>query len=101
LDASFIPRKFEREPVKKIVHLVVRSDGERLGAGAYTVDLSPRGTRVHTALDLIPGQIVEFQPENSGFITRCKVVWRGGRGSGAEDEAGLEFQETFPAPAEA
>jgi PilZ domain len=100
VDTSFVTRKFEREPVKKIAYILVRSEGEQYGSGAYTLDLSPSGTRVHTALDLMPGQIVEFQPENSSYVSRCRVVWRGDRASGAEHEAGIEFLESFPAAAE-
>jgi PilZ domain len=101
MDSSFVPRKFEREPVRKIAHILVRSEDDPYGAGAYTLDLSPRGSRVHTVLDLKPGQIIEFQPEDSSYVTRCRVVWKGSPASGSENEAGIEFLETFPAPAEA
>ena len=100
VDSSFLPRKFEREPVRKIAHILVRSDGDEYGAGAYTLDLSPRGSRVHSPLELVPGQIIEFQPEDSAFVTRCRVVWRGTPAAGSEHEAGIEFLESFPIPAE-
>lgn len=100
VDSSFIPRKFEREAVRKIAHLVLHSGEEQLGAGAYTLDMSAQGSRVHTPLDLTPGQIVEFQPDDSTFVTRCRVVWKGSAASASEGQAGIEFLETFPAPAE-
>lgn len=100
IDSSFIPRKYEREPIRKIAHLLLQSGEEQLGAGAYTLDISAQGSRLHTPLELVPGQIVEFQPEDSNFITRCRVVWKGSPSSACEGQAGLEFLETFPAPAE-
>ena len=100
IDSSFVPRKFEREPVHKIAHILVQSGEEQLGAGAYTLDMSARGSRVHTPLALEPGQIVEFQPDDSNFVTRCRVVWRGSPASASEGQAGIEFLETFPVPAE-
>jgi PilZ domain len=100
VDSSFVPRKFEREPVRKIAHILVRSEGDPYGAGAYTLDISPRGSRVHTALDLKPGQIIEFQPQDSSYVTRCRVVWKGSAASASEDQAGIEFLESYLAPAE-
>jgi hypothetical protein len=100
IDSSFVPRKFEREAVRKIAHILVQSGEEQFGAGAYTLDMSARGSRVRTPLDLEPGQIVEFQPDDSSFVTRCRVVWRGSPASASEGQAGIEFLETFPVPAE-
>ncbi len=100
MDSSFVPRKFEREPIRKIAHILVDVGEEQLGAGACTLDMSARGTRVRTPLDLTPGQIVEFQPDDSTFVTRCRVVWSGTPASACEGQAGIEFLETFPAPAE-
>jgi PilZ domain-containing protein len=100
MDTSFVPRKFEREPVRKIAHILVNMGEEQLGAGAYTLDMSARGSRVRTPLELTPGQIVEFQPDDSNFVTRCRVVWRGSPASASEGQAGIEFLETFPSPSE-
>jgi len=93
-------RRSERRAARLIVYLGANAEGERYGAGAYTIDLSPRGSRVHTPLDLAPGQIIEFQPDDSDSITRCRVVWCGGPGSPHQEEAGLEFLESYPAPQE-
>ena len=101
MDPSFVPRRFEREPVRKIAHILVHSEEDQFGAGAYTLDMSARGSRLHTSLDLAPGQIVEFQPDDSGFITRCRVVWSGKPATSSQGQAGVEFLETFPAPLEA
>lgn len=100
IDSSFVPRKFEREPVRKIAHILVQSGDDQLGAGAYTLDMSARGSRLHTALDLAPGQIVEFQPSDSSFVSRCRVVWTGKHATSSEGQVGVEFLETFPAPVE-
>lgn len=100
IDSSFVPRKFEREPVRKIAHVLIHSGEDQFGAGAYTLDMSARGSRLRTALDLAPGQIVEFQPDDSSFITRCRVVWTGKPATSSEGQAGVEFLETFPAPVE-
>ncbi len=93
-------RRSERHIVRVIAHVATHEEGERFGAGAYTLDISPFGSRVHTPLDTAPGGVVEFQPEDSSLVTRCRVVWRGEPGSGREGEIGLEFLETFPAPRE-
>jgi hypothetical protein len=97
----YYPRRTERQPVHKIVHLLAESEGEVFGAGAYTIDLSALGSRVHTVLNLAPGQTIEFQPQGSDSVIRCRVVWTGKTKSGQTEEAGLEFLETFPAPGEA
>jgi hypothetical protein len=93
-------RRSERQTVRVIAYLGADAEGEQYGAGAYTIDLSPRGSRVHTPLDLAPGQVIEFQPEESDSITRCRVVWCGQAGSPHQAEAGLEFLESYPAPQE-
>jgi hypothetical protein len=100
VDTSFVPRKYEREPVRKVAHILVQSGEDHVGAGAYTLDMSARGSRLHTSLDLTPGQIIEFQPDDSSFVTRCRVVWTGKPTTSSEGQAGVEFLETFPAPVE-
>jgi PilZ domain len=88
-------RRSKRVPARRIVHLSVESEGERYGAGGYTLDISPHGSRVHTVLDVHPGQVVEFCPAESDQDRRCRVVWKGDS-HGRKDELGLEFLVTFP-----
>ncbi len=91
-------RRSQRQPARKIVHLSVESEGESYGAGGYTLDISPLGSRVHTVLDVHPGQVVEFCPADSEDGTRCRVVWKGDPRQGRKDELGLEFLVKFPGP---
>jgi PilZ domain len=88
-------RRSKRVPARRIVHLSLESEGESYGAGGYTLDISPHGSRVHTVLDVRPGQVVEFCPDDSEQATRCRVVWKGNT-RGRKDELGLEFLVTFP-----
>lgn len=83
-------RRYERRPVKKIAHLFAISDDELCGAGAYTLDISQNGSRIHTILDLIPGQLLEYHPEGSEQILLARVVWTGS-GAGEKREMGVEF----------
>jgi PilZ domain len=89
-------RRSKRQPARKIIHLSVEAEEDRYGAGGYTLDISPLGSRVHTVLDVRPGEVVEFCPADSEQATRCRVVWKGDPRRGRKDELGLEFLVTFP-----
>jgi PilZ domain len=94
--AQFTGRRSNREPVKKIAHLFALSENELHGAGAYTLDLSKHGSRVHTILEVSPGQILEFHPEDSERPLLCRVVWMGNGNSRPQAEVGLEFLGPVP-----
>ena len=89
-------RRSNRQPLKKVAHLFTLSENEIYGAGAYTLDLSAHGSRVHTILDLVPGQIVEFHPEDAANAMMCRVAWAGNKTLNRPGEVGLEFLGSFP-----
>ena len=95
-EPQFNARRSNRQAYKKIAHLFTLAENEIYGAGAYTLDLSAHGSRVHTILDLVPGQIVEFHPEGSETAMMCRVVWSGGKSRHRADQVGLEFLGSFP-----
>jgi PilZ domain len=94
--SQYESRRSNRKPLKKIAHLFTLSENEIYGAGGYTLDLSAHGSRVHTILDLVPGQIVEFHPDGSENAMMCRVAWSGNKDRSRPDEVGLEFLGSFP-----
>ena len=92
----FNSRRSNRQPLKKVAHLFTLSENEICGAGAYTLDLSAHGSRVHTILELVPGQIVEFHPEDAENAMMCRVAWAGSKSLNRPGEVGLEFLGSFP-----
>lgn len=74
-----------------IAHLFAVSDDEMYGAGATTVDLSETGSRVHTVLELMPGELIEFHPYGLGNAMLARVVWAEHKGAEGRHEVGLQF----------
>jgi PilZ domain len=91
-----LPRISERRPVKMIAHLFAISEDELCGAGAYTLDLSENGSRIHTVLDLVPGELIEFHPFGLGNAVLARVVWTGNQRSHRLHEVGLQFLASVP-----
>lgn len=86
-----LPRSSERRPIKMIAHLFAVADDEMYGAGATTLDLSETGSRVHTVLDLVPGELIEFHPYGLGDAVLARVVWTESKGEEGRREVGLQF----------
>jgi hypothetical protein len=55
-------RRSQREAATIPVTLVVPSEGSK-DHQAYAIDISPRGVRVRTALELVPGEQVGVVPK--------------------------------------
>jgi PilZ domain-containing protein len=89
-----MPRRSERRPIEMIAHLFAVSDGEMLGAGARTLDLSETGSRLRTPLDLTPGELVEFHPFGLGNAVLARVVWT--TNAEGQYEVGVEFLRNLP-----
>ena len=64
---------------------------------AFTVDLSPQGAKVRTALALLPGGAVGIVAGgDSQHAIAARVVWAKRVGSDGWSLAGLEFVEALP-----
>ncbi len=89
------PRRWDRDSVTMPVRLVLSSERFKSDNSATTLDISLRGMRVRTNLDLIPGEWIGIVPK-AGFpqAIPARVIWA------REDEvsrwifAGLEFIQT-------
>jgi PilZ domain len=79
-----------------IAHLFAISEDELCGAGAYTLDISENGSRIHTVLDLIPGELIEFHPLGLGNAVLARVVWTGNEKSKRPHEVGVQFLGSVP-----
>jgi PilZ domain len=95
-----LPRGSERRPVKMIAHLFAISDDEVCGAGAYTLDLSETGSRIHTVLDLVPGELIEFHPYGLGNAMLARVVWTERTDAQGRRDVGLQFLGNVPQSSE-
>jgi hypothetical protein len=90
-----IPRRWERELSAIPIRLVLEANKFKSDNSAMTVDVSLRGMKVRTNLNLIPGEWVGVVPK-SGFpqAIPARVIWA------REDEvsrwifAGIEFLQT-------
>jgi hypothetical protein len=64
---------------------------------AFTIDLSPQGAKVRTALVLLPGEAVGIiTGGDSQHAIAARVVWTKRVGTDSWSLAGLEFVETLP-----
>jgi len=76
------------------VTLVVESDRNQIVHGAFGIDLSELGIRIHSGVDLVPGQLVMVIPnEGSTHAVPSRVVWVADAGSQRPGEAGIAFLE--------
>lgn len=90
-----IPRRWERELSAIPIRLVLEATKFKSDNSAMTVDVSLRGMKVRTNLNLIPGEWVGVVPKG-GFpqAIPARVIWA------REDEvsrwvfAGIEFLQT-------
>jgi hypothetical protein len=88
-------RRWDRDTVTMPVRLVLSPERFKSDNSATTVDVSLRGMKVKTSLDLIPGEWIGIVPK-TGFpqAIPARVVWS------HEDEAtrwiyaGIEFLQT-------
>ncbi len=97
-DISGIPRRWERQPAKLPISLVLKADHFKADDSAIAVDISLRGASVRTKLALVPGEWVGVVPSGEfPHAIPTRVVWV------REDEyshwtfAGLEFLDTLAA----
>ena len=91
-NTSHTPRRWEREPAKISIKLVLKAESFKADNSAITVDVSLRGMKVQTNLALVPGEWVGVVPKGEfPHAIPTRVVWA------REDElshwtfAGLEF----------
>ena len=92
-----IPRRWERQPAKIPIRLVLKADHFKADDSAITVDIS-LGARVQTKLALVPGEWVGVVLSGEfPYAIPTRVVWV------REDEhshwtfAGLEFLDALEA----
>jgi hypothetical protein len=97
-NTSHTPRRWEREPAKISIKLVLKAESFKADNSAITVDVSLRGMKVQTNLALVPGEWVGVVPKGEfPHAIPTRVVWA------REDElshwtfAGLEFLQTSEA----
>ena len=91
-------RRWEREPADIPVKLVLKAERFREDNSARTIDMTLRGMKVQTSLELIPGDWVGIVPKGEfPHAIPARVVWS------REDEktrwtvAGLEFLQSVEA----
>jgi hypothetical protein len=84
-------RQYARMPVER--HLMVLFDFAGRGGAreASTVDLSRKGARIRTDIELAPGQSVDLLAKNSINTVPSQVVWVGNTGPDSVREIGLKF----------
>jgi len=89
-DTRSVKRLLERKQVKIPVTLVIKSnEAEYL---ATTVDLSPYGLRLQSAVRLSPGQPVGLLlPTEPACFINARVAWVGSADSAQAGQAGFEF----------
>jgi hypothetical protein len=91
-DTSHTPRRWERQPSKIPISIVLKADPFKADDSAITVDVSLRGVGVRTKLMLVPGEWV-------GVVAKGKnprsipglVVWVRKDESSQLTLAGLQF----------
>jgi hypothetical protein len=85
-------RRFNRIRLKPSGSLILSLDGEHQRRfPCLILDSSQGGFRLRVGLKLRRGQVVEVVAKNAPFTSvACRVIWVGGRGSGHEEEVGLQ-----------
>ena len=89
------PRKWDRDPSSMPVRLVLRPERSKSDNSATAVDISLRGMKVRTNLDLMPGEWIGIVPK-AGFpqAIPARVVWANEDMVTRWFYAGLEFTQT-------
>ena len=91
-NTSHTPRRWQRQPSKIPISLVLDYDYLKTDNSALAVDISPRGASVQTKLALVPGEWLKVT--TSGEFTQAMaaiVVWVREDESGHSTLAGLEL----------
>ena len=90
-------RQSQRIPATISIRLLLQSEGCKVEHEAFTIDLSPQGAKVRTALALLPGEAVGIiAGGDSQHAIAARVVWAKRAGPDSWSLAGLEFVETLP-----
>lgn len=96
-DASAIPRRPERKPVRKAIVLIIETDDPETFHRGMTIDMSEHGARVEADAPLAPGQTLTlYMPDDPSRSYHCTVVWTGDVGSDGCGQVGLEFIDSPP-----
>ena len=91
-DTPLTPRRWERQPSKIPISLVLEADRLKADDSAITVDISVRGANVRTKLALVPGQWVKVAAKGEfKHAIPALVVWAREDESGHWTSAGLQF----------
>ncbi len=86
-DRRQYPRKLVQKPVVVLFDFVGRGAARE----ASTVDLSQKGARIRTDLDLTPGQSLDLLAKGSINTVPSQAVWVGNPGPNRVREIGLQF----------
>jgi hypothetical protein len=84
-------RQYARVPVERRLMVLFEFAGRGGAREASTVDLSPRGARIRTDIELAPGQSVDLLGTNSVNTVPSQVVWVSSTGPDRVREIGLQF----------
>jgi hypothetical protein len=84
-------RQYPRVPVERRLMVLFDFAGRGAAREAATVDLSRKGTRILTDIELAPGQAVDLLAKNRVNTVPSQVVWVGITRSEGVREIGLQF----------
>ncbi len=84
-------RQYPRKLVEKPLVVLFDFAGRGAAREALTVDLSQKGARIRTDLELISGQSVDLLAKDSINTVPSQVVWVGNPGPDRVREIGLQF----------
>ena len=84
-------RRYPRRPFEGRLMVLFDFAGRGAAREASTVDLSPKGARIRTDLELVRGQSVDLLAKNSVNTVPSQVVWVGNTGPDHVREIGLQF----------
>jgi|ERR1039458_3875651 hypothetical protein len=91
-------RRWERESAAISIKLVLKAESFKADNSATAIDLSLRGMKVQTGLDLVPGEWVGIVPKGEfPHAIPARVVWAREDESSHWTIAGLEFLQTVDA----
>ena len=84
-------RQYPRMPVERRLMVLFDFAGRGGAREASTVDLSRKGARIRTDIELTPGQSLDLLAKNSVNTVPSQVVWVGNTGPDRVCEIGLQF----------
>jgi hypothetical protein len=84
-------RQYPRMPVERQLMVLFDFAGRGGAREASTVDLSRKGARIRTDIELTAGQSVDLLVKNSINTVPSQVVWVGNTGPDRVREIGLQF----------